>query len=173
MNPAGTIPVIVDDDGPDGARITLTQSAAILLYICQKAGVLMPNRDQFPAAWQWAFFIASDIAVTNSAVFLLEHDVPHINQQNSDFFRNRLSIFLKRIDDHLANHEYILSEFSFVDLMLYPNVALLEPLLISLGMASLARWRARLAARPGIRNAWQALRGNGDPLEHAIEQDGA
>ena len=32
INPAGSIPVIVDSDGPGGMPITLAQSCAILLY---------------------------------------------------------------------------------------------------------------------------------------------
>ena len=36
INPRGTIPVIVDESGPGGTPITVTQSAAIVLYCAEK-----------------------------------------------------------------------------------------------------------------------------------------
>jgi len=38
LNPAGMVPVIVDDDGPGGSPLTLTQSGAIAVYLAEKAG---------------------------------------------------------------------------------------------------------------------------------------
>ena len=43
INPAGSIPVIVDSDGPGGMPITLAQSCAILLYASEKTGKFMPG----------------------------------------------------------------------------------------------------------------------------------
>lgn len=56
-NANGKIPVIVDPDGPGGAPMVLAESGAILLYLADKAGMLIPAD---PAArWeaiQWLFF---------------------------------------------------------------------------------------------------------------------
>jgi GST-like protein len=57
LNPNGKIPAIVDPDGPGGEPIGLFESGAILLYLAEKTGQLLP-RD--PAgrieAIQWVFF---------------------------------------------------------------------------------------------------------------------
>src|SRR5271169_6928362 len=42
INPAGAIPVIVDSDGPGGKPLTLSQSAAIVLYIAEKTRKFIP-----------------------------------------------------------------------------------------------------------------------------------
>ena len=45
LNPNGKVPVIVDPRGPDGNPITITESAAILIYLARKFGSLIPTSE--------------------------------------------------------------------------------------------------------------------------------
>jgi GSH-dependent disulfide-bond oxidoreductase len=57
LNPNNKIPAIVDPDGPDGKPLGLFESGAILLYLAQKTGQLMPKTES--ARWettQWLMF---------------------------------------------------------------------------------------------------------------------
>ena len=43
LNPMAKVPVITDSDGPGGKPLTLFESGAILLYLAEKAGKLLPK----------------------------------------------------------------------------------------------------------------------------------
>ena len=57
LNPNGKIPAIIDPDGPGGEPLALFESGAILLYLAEKTGQLIP--DDAGARYQtiqWVFF---------------------------------------------------------------------------------------------------------------------
>ena len=57
LNPNGKIPAILDPDGPGGKPIALFESGAILLYLADKTGKLLPTDPaRRYAAIQWVFF---------------------------------------------------------------------------------------------------------------------
>jgi GST-like protein len=57
LNPNGKIPAIIDPDGPDGAPIGLFESGAILLYLAEKTGKLLPAgaKARYETI-EWVFF---------------------------------------------------------------------------------------------------------------------
>ena len=57
LNPNGKIPAIIDPDGPGGKPLGLFKSGAILLYLAEKTGKLLPV-DPAPRyeTIQWVFF---------------------------------------------------------------------------------------------------------------------
>ncbi len=57
LNPNGKIPAIIDPDGPDGKPFGLFESGAILLYLAEKTGKLLPaGAGARYEVLQWVFF---------------------------------------------------------------------------------------------------------------------
>jgi GST-like protein len=68
INPTGRIPTLIDPEGPGGKPLTVTQSWAILMYLCEKTGRFLPAD---PAArvqvFQWMAEGAADYASVTAA----------------------------------------------------------------------------------------------------------
>ncbi len=57
LNPNNKIPAIIDPNGPDGAPIGLFESGAILIYLAEKSGQLLPaNAQGRYETIQWLMF---------------------------------------------------------------------------------------------------------------------
>src|SRR6202012_4308863 len=55
LNPNGKIPAILDPDGPGGAPLPLFESGAILVYLAEKTGRLLPKESRYQVL-QWVMF---------------------------------------------------------------------------------------------------------------------
>ena len=152
LNPAGQIPVLVDPDGPGGARLVLTQSAVILLHLAERTGRFLPTA---PAARLDALAalmaVMTDIAATSGALFhastATAEPVPAVVAS----FEQRLLRFLGDMDRRLADAEFLAGAPSIADFALYPTVATRKALIERTGgLDHLRRWTALMAAREGV-----------------------
>ena len=64
MNPMGMTPVIIDEEGPGGEKITIPQSIGIMFYLAEKVGKFIPTDPLARAAfWNPMMNATTDIPV--------------------------------------------------------------------------------------------------------------
>lgn len=157
LNPLQAVPVIRDDSGPGGKPLVLSQSVAIMLYVAERTGKLIPQDALRRAQMlQWLMLVASDVAVTSGTIFQIGFAAPERSPANVAFFEKRLARYFSVCDAQLASREYLADEFSLADLALYPNATGRRAVIDSHGpMPNLVRWIERMAARPAVARAMQ------------------
>jgi GSH-dependent disulfide-bond oxidoreductase len=156
LNPDGQIPVIVDNEGPGGKKITMSQSSAIMMYCAEKAGKFIPKDPAKRAAMLEAYMSAStDITPTFGSAFqIMRSKEPHA--PSAEMFKKRLKGYFQVWDDTLAKRKYAAGdEITIADLSLYAGYWRAKGALpeVVQGVPNLERWAAEMAARPGIQRA--------------------
>jgi GSH-dependent disulfide-bond oxidoreductase len=157
INPAGQVPAIVDPDRPGGKPLTLCQSGAILLYLSEKSGKLMPREPMRRGlALQWFLQAMSDTAPA-SAILYMVGTIPEITTGTRKLFEQRLLMHLRNCDKRLGEAEFLAGELSIADVALYPTVAFRRELIEQAGdLPNLARWVTMMAARPALQRGLRA-----------------
>ena len=158
VNPAGSIPAIVDSDGPGGTPITLAQSGAILLYVSEKTGKFMPRNFASRAlVWQWLMQAATDVSPASGNIFYNMVLMPEKSEANGKFFQERALRYFGDCDRQLSGRDYLAGEISVADFALYPVYAARKKIVDEAGtLAHLTRWGEKMAARPGLQKGMQA-----------------
>lgn len=155
LNPLGTVPVIVDPEGPGKRPITLLQSGAILLYLAEKTGKFLPSDPaKRPLVFQWLMQAVTDVAPTSTGIFLASVLLPEKLPSTTAFFESRFIDYCRVCDKRLGEAEYLAGELSVADLALFPVVAGRQALIDKAeGLGNLKRWASALGARPAIQRA--------------------
>src|SRR5215471_9680529 len=153
LNPTGRIPTLIDPDGPGGRPLTVTQSWAILMYLCEKTGKFLPAD---PVArvrmFQWMAEGAADYAPTNQNIFFLGNRMPEkVPDSAIKFYEDRLVTQFRAADEQFARTPYLTgAEITVADLGLYPIYAGRKVLIDGAGLKNVTAWGERVGARPGV-----------------------
>ena len=120
MNPNSKVPVIIDTDGAGGKTITLFESGAILIYLAEKTGKLLPTEPEARAhTLQWLMWQMAGIGpMFGQAVHFTRYAPP-----GQDYGRARYLTEAKRLhevlDQRLGESEYVAGDFfSIADIAL-------------------------------------------------------
>lgn len=154
LNPDGLVPVMVDQDGPDGLPVTLAQSMAILIYLAEKTGRFIPADPLKRAAcWQATMNAATDVAPAVVSIFLIQRRSGEPGSASQKVFENRFQDFMAVWNERLSVQDFCAGEeVTIADFALYPVFMRCRDVIpeITEGVSNIDRWCRDMAARPGI-----------------------
>lgn len=156
INPNAKVPALVDHDGPDGRPVVLFESAAILLYLADKTGRLLPTDPQ--RRWTAVSWVAWQVANHGPMAGQATHFLRYAPEQGvelpyaQDRYHREVERLYAVLDERLAEHEYLADEFSVADIACFPWVRVHKGHGIDMDRyPAVAAWSARIAARPSTK----------------------
>ncbi len=157
INPNSKIPAIVDPEGPGGRRLTLFESGAILIYLAEKTGRLLP-RDPIARleALQWLMFQMGGVGPIFGQVhhFLraAPEPVPYATERYGKETRRLYGV----LDARLGKEAFLAGEYSIADVATFPWVARHEWHKVALGdFPNVERWYRAIGAQPAVARGMQ------------------
>jgi len=150
LNPSGRIPVLVDHDSGNSDPFILTQSVAIMQYLAEKTGHLLPaSLPERAKVYEWMHFYAVDIGSVIFSAFYLQHLCSDKQPQAAEQLRNRVHDLYYYFDQQLAEQAFLAgSSYSIADITALPAALTQEQKLT--GYQNLTRWLKQLKLRPAV-----------------------
>jgi glutathione S-transferase len=147
LNPNGRIPTIVDRDAGDFA---VFESGAILVYLAEKTGKLMPTDVKGRSrVMQWLMFQMGGVGPMMGQANVFFRYFPEKIQPVIDRYQNECRRLFEVLNTHLADHEFLAGDYSIADIANWSWVRTYKWSGVSVDdLEHLLRWLATIAARP-------------------------
>ena len=147
LNPNGRIPVIVDRDEDD---FVVFESGAILVYLAEKTGRLMPADPKGRSlVMQWLMFQMGGIGPMMGQANVFYRYFPEKIQPAIDRYQGEVRRLFTVLDRRLAGNEYLAGDYSIADIANWAWVRTHRWSGVPVeGLPHLERWIEQLAERP-------------------------
>ncbi|MBZ9604956.1 glutathione S-transferase family protein [Phyllobacterium chamaecytisi] len=118
LNPNGKIPAIIDPNGPGGKPLGLFESGAILLYLAEKTGKLMPADPALRyETIQWVFFQMAAIGPMFGQVGFFHKFAgrDYEDKRPLERYRDESKRLLGVLETRLDGRDWIMGDYSIAD----------------------------------------------------------
>jgi GST-like protein len=151
ISPNNRMPAIVDPDGPDGAPISIFESGAILIYLAEKTGQLMPTdpRARYEVL-EWLMFQMGNVGPMLGQAHHFRNYAPDKIEYAINRYTNEGGRLYQVIDNRLADHEYLAGAYSIADIAVWPWLLGERQGQDFADYPHLSRWRDAIKARPAV-----------------------
>jgi GST-like protein len=158
LNPNGRIPVLVDDAAGKGGPTAVFESGAILIYIAEKSGRLLPADPLARiAALQWLFFASGQVTHTAMQVHWLVRlreqgkPTPHLNDYQAELRR-----LYGVLDGALIGRKWLAgADYSIADIAAWTWIERhAQHGMVLESFPALADWFAHVAARAATKKGY-------------------
>ena len=152
ISPNNRMPAIVDHDCEDGP-VSVFESGAILIHLAMRTGRFMPTGQQgFKETLEWLFWQTGNLGPMAGQHSHFRNYAPAGDHYGRVRYAMEYGRCIGVLDRRLEGREFILGEYSIVDMACFPWI------LIAPGMdqpldefPNVARWRHLIKERPAVR----------------------
>src|SRR3970282_1423062 len=152
INPNKKLPDFISPQGPGGKPLTLFESGAILIYLAEKTGKLMPkeSRSRYEVI-QWLMFQMGGVGpMFGQAHNFFRYD-PQQNSYGVERFNKEVARLYRVMNHRLGETEFLARGYSVADIATYPWVAGYEMHRTRLeDFPNVKRWFDAISARPAV-----------------------
>ena len=163
LNPNGRIPTIVDHDNDD---FVVFESGAILIYLAEKAGALLPTDVKGRSlVMQWLMFQMGGIGPMMGQANVFYRYAPQKIPYAIDRYQREVRRLFEVLDKRLVDNEYLAGDYSIADIATWSWVRGYKWSGVSIdGLEHLERWLDVIGKRPAV------LRGQDVPEPTDLEE---
>ena len=149
LNPNGRIPVIVDREGGDFA---VFESGAIMVYLAEKAGRLLPSDPQGRSlVMQWLMFQMGGIGPMQGQANVFFRYAPEKIQYAIDRYQSETRRLYEVLDTRLADNEWLAGDYSIADIANWSWVSIHGWAGVETDdLPHLSRWKDAIKERPAV-----------------------
>jgi len=152
LSPNNKMPAIVDHDGP-GGPVRLFESGAILQYLGEKTGKLLPadTHGKYQVL-QWVYWQIGGLGPMAGQAHHFLRYAPEKIEYPMRRFREEVARLYTVMDKQLAKHDYLAGEYSIADIACWPWVFRYDWQGQDLNdFQHVKRWFETVGARPAVK----------------------
>jgi len=122
LNPNQKVPVLIDDDGPEGAPCTVFESGAILIYLAEKTGKFLPAKGAARyAVLEWLAVQLSGIGPMFGQYTHFRMFAPPGNDYSESRYRTQAVRLFEALERRLSAAAYLGGDaYSIADMAAFP-----------------------------------------------------
>ncbi|MDA9930662.1 glutathione binding-like protein [Alphaproteobacteria bacterium] len=158
FSPNNRIPAIIDSEGPDGQPIGVFESGAILIYLAEKTGMLLPEGGAArKSVMEWLMWQMGGFGPMLGQA----HHFNFYTKDKIEYAVNRYSKEANRLygvlDRRLEGREFVADDYSIADIAIFPWTRTHERQNVDLAdYSNVERWRQTMINRPAVQRGMQA-----------------
>lgn len=154
INPNGRIPAIIDRDNNN---FTVFESAAIMIYLAELSGKLMPSDiNGRSKVLQWLMFQIGGVGPMMGQANVFYRYLPEKIPTAISRYQNECRRLFEVLDTHLADNEWLADDFSIADIANWCWVRTYKWSGVSRdGLENLDRWLGAITEIPAMRKGVQ------------------
>jgi len=153
ISPSKKIPAIIDTEH----NKCIFETAAILLYLSKKYKKFF-NHKKYWESYSWIMYQMSEIGPTLGQAHHFLHYNPGKSLYAEKRYKDKAYEIYSIIEKHLENKNYMIDEYSIVDILIWPWIARFKRHQINIDeYPNILSWYKSIAKRPAVQKGYNIV----------------